>query len=121
MSNWTKKNYRILLENGEERWYDGKWNGVFAFNWSLTLTHLKSGYKVADFVSEEAAKRVGDYLKETYFEEFTALNKAIKNNMAYDQYKQLPAAIALNAKLKADDYLNAQINEFGVRKKDESD
>lgn len=85
---------------------------------TLTLTHLESGGKVAQFVRAEAAKRVGDYLKDNYTEEFTELGKAIPKNPTAEKYNLLPAAINLNRKLKADAYIFAQLAEFAV--KDES-
>ena len=112
MSHWTKQNYRILLSNGEDRWTEGESNGLFAFDSTLTLTHLESGGKVAHFVRAEAAKRVGDYLKDNYTEEFKELGKAIAKNPTAEQYTQLPAAITLNRKLKADAYINALNREY---------
>ena len=115
MSHWTKEHYRILLSNGDDCWTEGESNGLFALDSTLTLTHLESGGKVAQFVQKEAAKRVGDYLKDNYTEEFTELGKAIPKNPTAEKYKRLPAAIALNRKLKADIYINAQIAEFAVK------
>ena len=115
MSGWRKKNYRILLSNGEERLLEGKSNGLFAINSELTLTHLKSGGKVARFKREDVAKLVGDYLKEKYFEEFTALGKVITENLTAEEYELLPEAFALREKLKADEYLNYQFAEFAVK------
>jgi hypothetical protein len=115
MSRWTKKNYRILLSNGDRRRAHGESNGLFALDSTLTLTHLESGGKVAQFVEAEAAKRVGDYLKDHYAEEFTALGKAIPKNPTAEEYNLLPEAIALNRKLKADVYLNARLAEFAIK------
>ena len=117
MSGWKKKNYRILLSNGEECRIDGESNGLFALDPGLTLTHLGSGGKIARFTCEEAAKRADDYLKDKYFEEFTALSNAIPKNLNAEQYKLLPEAIVLNEKLKADDYINAQLANFAVKDK----
>lgn len=115
MSHWTKIKYRILLSNGEDRRTEGESNGLFALDCSLTLTHLETGGKVAQFVQADAAKRVGDYLKDNYTEEFIELGKAIPKNLTAERYNQLPAAIALNRKLKADAYIFAQLAEFAVR------
>lgn len=64
MSHWTKESYRILLSNGDHRRTEGESNGLFAFDSTFTLTHLETGGKVAQLVLAEAAKRVGDYLKD---------------------------------------------------------
>ena len=115
MSHWTKKKYRILLSNGEDRWTHGESNGLFALDSTLTLTHLVSGGKVAQFVQAEAAKRVGDYLKDNFAEEFTELGKAIVKNPTAEKCNLLPAVITLNRKLKADAYIFAQLAEFAVK------
>lgn len=115
MNHWTKENYRILLTNGDHHQTEGESNGLFAFDSTFTLTHLESGGKVAQFVQIEAAKRVGDYLKENYTEEFTELGRAIPKNPTAKAYNLLPAATELNRKLKADVYINAQLAEFAVK------
>lgn len=115
MSRWTKENYRILLSNGDTRQTQGESNGLFALDSALTLTHLGSGGKVAQFAEAEAAKRFGDYLLDNYTDEFTELGKAISKNPTAEEYKRLPAAIILNRKLKADPYIFAQLAEFAVK------
>jgi hypothetical protein len=56
-------------------------------------------------------------LKDKYFAEFTQLGNAITKNLTAEQYKLLPEAIALNEKLKADDYINVQLANFAVKDK----
>lgn len=117
--NWGKKNYRIATKNGEEQSYYGHTNGLFAHNFVCTLTHLKSGLKIADFNREEDVRRVGDYLSDTYRAEFEAFNKAIKRTMTPEQIHALPEARSLIELLKSDEYLRQQIAEFG-RKQEEN-
>jgi hypothetical protein len=117
MSGWNKKKYRILLSNGDERWTEGKSNGLFAFDPGFTLTHLGSGGKIARFTSEDAAKRAGDYLKDKYREEFTVLSDAITKNLNAEQYKKLPETVGLNEILIADVYFNTQLAVFAVKDK----
>lgn len=118
---WEKKNYKIATKSGEERSYDGHTNGIFAHNFACTLTHLKSGLKIADFNREADVQRVGDYLAATYRDEFEAFGKAIKRKMTMKQIGELPEAQTLIAKLKADDYLRQQIKEFGLKKEEACD
>jgi hypothetical protein len=115
MSGWRKRNYRILLSNGEERLLEGESNGLFGISPELTLTHLKSGGKVARFRRKDVAKRVGDYLKDKYFEEFSALGGAVTKNITAEEYELLPEAYALNEKLKADEYFSYQFAKFAVK------
>lgn len=116
--NWQKKNYTIKLSDGTDKFYSGISNGLFALSFGCTLTHLRSGYAVAQFRDEESGKRVGDYLADTYAAEFAALNKAIKKGMTGEKYKALPEAQDLNRKMKSDAYFQAQISEFAVKQKE---
>lgn len=121
MGMWESKNYRIKKICGCDRWLDGYSNGTFAHNFSGTLTHLETGYKVAVFKTLESARLIGDYLTEKYAVEFKALKKTFTWTMTEQEYKQLPAAIDLMTKLRADEFLTQHIKEFAIVEKEEND
>lgn len=118
--NWTKKNYEIKLNDEKTGFISGVSNGLFGVSFGCTLTHLKSGYKIAEFRDEESAKRVADYLSDKYVAAFAALNKEYRPTMTHDEYKELPSAKDLNFKIKSDAYFQAQIAEYAVKSKDDN-
>lgn len=118
---WTKQRYEIKLNDRKIDFICGASNGLLGISVGCTLTHLKSGYQIAEFRDEESAKRVGDYLSETYDAEFAALNKEYRWSMTHDEYKKLPSARDLKAKIKADVYFNSQLRDFAVHKSEAND
>lgn len=100
------------MDDLKPRFVEGVSNGLFGISFDFTLTHLKTGFKIATFYDELAAKRVGDYLGETYAAEFAALDKEYQASMTHDEYKKLASAKDLNCKIKRDDYFQQQLREF---------
>ncbi len=116
---WTPRNYEIKLNDGKNCFINGVSNGLFGVSPGFVLTHLESGYKIAEFRDKESAKRVADYLSEKYAAEFAALNKEYRWSMTHGEYKKLASAKDLNSKIKADNYFKAQIPEFAVHKSED--
>lgn len=111
--NWQKKNYAIYMDDLKPRFADGVSNGLLGISFDFTLTHLKTGFKIADFRDEQSAKRVADYLSETYAAEFAALDKEYQPPMTHDEYKKLVSAKDLNCKIKRDAYFHQLLRDFG--------
>lgn len=112
---WTEITYETHLDNGTFALVDGFSNGSFGVSlFDEVLTHLATGYKIAQFRDAESAMRVGDYLAEEYAAELAALNHAYRKSLTHDQFKQLPSAIHLNEAVKTDDYFQSQIKEFAI-------
>ncbi len=114
--NWSRKKYKVQLENGDEESVTGISNGLFGLSDAGVLTHLQTGYRVARFPDQAAGKAAGDYLTVVYAEEFNALNKAFSKSMTYDQYRSLSEAADLNAKINDDRDFNRQLAAAGIER-----
>lgn len=112
--NWSKKKYRVRLENGAQKSVAGSSNGLFGMSADGVLTHLVTGYRVARFPDQAAAQAVGDYLAAAYAAEFAALNAAFHSSMTYDQFRSLAAAVDLNRKINGDRYFGRQLSAAGI-------
>ncbi|MGC2239164.1 MAG: hypothetical protein WA584_23615 [Pyrinomonadaceae bacterium] len=115
---WQKKNYKIRVKDGSERWYDGIASGAFALNFGCELTHLKSGSRIAQFRFEEDGKRVGDYLNENFAVELEVLDKAIKRNMTFQDLKNLPEILNFTRRCKSDAVLMDMLHELEYRQEE---
>lgn len=100
--NWSRKKYKVQLENGEEESVTGISNELFGLLDDIVLTHLQTGYRVTRFPDQAAGKAAGDYLTVVYAEEFNALNKAFSKSRTYNQYHSLSEAADLNARINDD-------------------
>ena len=107
--NWHRRTYQIRFENGDQESVDGIANRLFGLSESGVLTHLKTGFRVAQFSDQAAAKAAGDYLTAVYAEEFDALNKVSTESMTYDQFRSLTEAADLNAKVNGDKHFSRHI------------
>lgn len=104
--NWSRKKYHVRLENGDQELVAGISNGLFGLSDAGVLTHLPTGYRVAQFPDQQSGRAAGDYLAAAYSEEFAALHKAFRQEMTYDQYRSLSETADLNAKINDDRNFN---------------
>jgi len=103
---WTHKKYRVQLNNGERKSVSGIANGLFGLSDAGVLTHLVTGYRVAQFPDQQSGCAAGDYLATVYAAEFEALKRAFKKSMSYDRFRALSETVDLNAKICGDRYFN---------------
>lgn len=116
--NWCRSRYKAAFNDGVERWIDGISNDSFGLSDEYVLTHLATGLKVARFLTEESGKKAGDYLRQTYADEFAALVNSIESLMSWERYQALPSVKTLNSKIRADVFFNSMLAEYGVKQKD---